>query len=81
MGGGNLVENRRKRHIPMDSVSKSALSSSSDSEILFFMMGSSSRSLRTSSDPLKNKSASGPRVAKLGMEEGVTTKGEPSFTS
>jgi len=65
----------------MNSALWSTLSSSLESKILFFMVGSSSRSSRTSSDPSKDKSASGPRVAELGMEEGVTTKEEPSFTA
>jgi len=34
-----------------------------------------------SSDPPEDKSVSGPRVVELGMEEGVTTREEPSFTS
>ena len=63
----------------MNLVSESALSSSSDSEILLFMVGSSSGFSKPSSDALEDKSASGPRVAELGMEEGVTTKEEPSF--
>lgn len=46
------------------------------------MTGSSSESSRTSSDPsLEDKSASGPQVAKLGMDEGMITKEEPSFTA
>ena len=45
------------------------------------MVGSSSGSSRTSLEPLEDKSALGPRVVKLGMEEGVTTKEEPSFTA
>ena len=65
----------------MNSVSESALSSLSDLEIMFFMMGSSSGSSSMSSDPSEDKSASGPRVAELGMEEGVTTKEEPSFVA
>jgi len=65
----------------MNSASWSALSSSLESETLFFMVGSSLGSSRTSSDPSKDRSASGPCVAKLGMEEGVTTKEEPSFTA
>ena len=65
----------------MNSASCSAFSSSLESETLFFMVESSSESLRTSSDPSKDKSASDPRVAELGMEEGVTTKDEPSFTA
>ena len=71
--------NKIKRHIPMDSASCSALSSSSESETLFFMVGLSSRSSITSSDLSEDKSASGPRVVELGMEERVTTK--PSFTT
>ena len=70
-----------KRHIPITSVSYSSPSSSSSkSETLVFMIGSSSESSRTFSDPSsKDKSASGPQVAELGMDEGVTTKEEPSF--
>ena len=64
----------------MNSVLKSTLFSSLDSEILLFMVGSSSGSLRALSDPSEDKSALGPRVVELGMEEGVTTKEEPSFT-
>ena len=70
-----------KRHIPIASVSCPPPSlSSSESETLVFMTGSSSESSRTSSDPLsKDKSTSSPRVAELGMEDGVTTKEESSF--
>ena len=56
-------------------------SSSSDSEILLPRIGSSSGSSRMSSDSSKDKASSGPRVPKIGMEEGVTTKEEPSFTA
>ena len=49
---------------------------------LVFMTGSSSESSRTSSNPSsENKSASSLRVAELGMEDGVTIKEEPSFTT
>ena len=65
----------------MNSASGGTFSSSSESEILFFETGSSSGSLRMSSDPSEDKSTSGPRVAELGMEEGVTTSEEPSFTA
>jgi len=65
----------------MNSVSGGALSSSSESEILFFKTGSLSGSSRTSSEPSEDKSTSGPRVAELGMEAGVTTSEEPSFTA
>ena len=59
----------------------SPLLSSSKSEAHVFMTGSSLESLKTSFDPSsKDKSASGSRVAKLGIEDGVTTKEEPSFT-
>ena len=58
-----------------------ALSSSLELETLFFMVGSSSRFSRTSSDPSEDKSASGPHVAELGVEERVTIKEEPSFTA
>ena len=58
-----------------------ALSSSSESEILFFRMGTSLRSLRMPSDPSEDKSVSGPWVAELGMEEGVTTREAPPFAA
>jgi len=45
------------------------------------MVGSSSGSSRTASDPSEDKFASGPHVAELDMEEGVTTKEEPFFTA
>ena len=32
-------------------------------------------------DPSEDKFVSGPRIAELGMEEGVTTREEPSFTA
>ena len=70
-----------RRHIPMNSASCSAPSSSSESKTFFFMVGLSSGSSRTSSDSSKDKSASSPRVAELRMEERVTTKEEPSFTA
>ena len=74
--------NKGKRHMPMAPVSCSPPISSSESETLFFMTSSSLESLRTSSDPsLEDKSALGPRVAELGIDEGVTTKEEPSFTA
>jgi len=74
---------RSEEHIPMASASYSSPSlSSSESETCVFMMGSSSESSKTSFDPsLKDKSASGPQVAELGIEDGVTTKKEPSFTA
>ena len=78
---GRRKLNKIKRHIPMNSASCSAISSSSESEILFFMVSSSLSSSRMSLDPSEEKSASGPRVAELRMEEGVTTKEEPSFTA
>ena len=54
---------------------------SSESKTHVFTTGSSSKSLKTSSDPSsKDKSALGPRVAKLGIEDGVTTKEESFFT-
>ena len=54
--------------------------SSLELETRVFMTGSSLESSRTSSDPLsKDKSASGPRVVEMGIEDGVTTKKEPSF--
>ena len=80
-GRVNLAKKKKKRkrgeerkHIPMNS-------SSSDLEILLPKTGSSSRSSRISSNSLEDKSTSGPRVAEIGMEEGVTTKEEPSFTA
>lgn len=55
---------------------------SSESKTYVLIIGSSSKSSRTSSDPLsKDKSASGPRVAKLGIEDRVTTSKYPSFTA
>ena len=72
--------NKGKRHIPMASVSCSPPSSSSKLETLFFVMESSLKSSKTSSDPSsEDKSASGPLMVELGIEEGVTTKKEPSF--
>ena len=79
--GGRRELNKIRRHIPMNSASCSALSSSSELETLFFMVGSSTGSSKTSSDPSEDKSALGPHVAELGMEEGVTTKEESSFTA
>ena len=79
--GKNKRERKRKKHIPTDSVLGEMLSSSSESEILFFRTGSSSGSSRMSSDFSEDKSALGPCMAKLGMEDGVTTKEEPSFTA
>ena len=73
--------NKYERYTPIALTSCSSPSSSSELEILFFMVGSSLESSRTSSDPSKDKSASGPRVAKLGMDDGVTTREEPSFTT
>ena len=65
----------------MKSSSGEALSSSSESEILFFKMGASSGSSRMSSDPSQDKSVSGPRIVELGMEEGVTTREAPPFVT
>ena len=65
----------------MNSVLESTLSSSSESEILFFLVGSSLGSSRTSLDPSEDKYASSPCVAELGMEERVTTREQPSFTA
>lgn len=72
-----------KRHISKASFSCSTPPpSSSKSETLILMTDSSLESSRTSSDPsLEDKSASGPWVAELGMDERVTTKEEPSFTA
>ena len=69
------------RNIPMNSGSGGTLSSSSESKILFFRTGALSESSRMSSDPSEDKSVSGPRVAELGMEEGVTTREELSFAA
>ena len=78
-----VIKTKKKgeRHIPMNSVSGEASFSLLESEILFFKTGSSSRSSRTFWDPLEDKSTSGPPVVELGMEEGVTTSEEPSFTA
>ena len=76
----NLAEKKR-RHIPIKSGSGGAISSSSESEILFFRIGASSGSSRMSSDPSEDKFVSGLRVAELGMEEGVTIREEPSFAA
>ena len=76
----NLAKKKR-RHIPIKSGSGGALSSSSESKILFFRIGASSGSSRMSSDPSEDKSVLGPRVVEPGMEEGVTTREEPSFTA
>ena len=65
----------------MNSASGGTLPSSLELEILFFKTGSSSKSSRTSLDPLEDKSTSGPRVAELGIEEGITTNEESSFTA
>ena len=73
--------NKYKRYVPITSASCLSPSSSPESEIHFFTVGSSSESSRTSSDPSKDKSASGPHVAELRTKEGVTTKEEPSFTA
>ena len=62
-------------------VSGEALSSSSDSENLLPRTSSLSGSSRMSSDSSEDKSASGPRVAKIGIEEGVTSREEPFFTA
>ena len=81
----NLAKKKKKRkgerHIPMNSASRGTFSSLSELEILSFETGSLSGSSRTSSDPSEDKSTSGPRVAELGMEEGVTTSEELSFTA
>ena len=70
-----------ERYIPMKSGSGEALSSSSESKILFFKIGASLGSSRMSSDPSEDKSVSGPRVAEPGMEEGVTTRDAPPFAA
>ena len=76
----NLAE-KEGRHIPINSGLGGALSSLSESKILFFRTGASSGSSRMSSDPSEDKSVSSPRVEELGMEEGVTTREELSFTA
>ena len=65
----------------MNSVLRGVLSSLLESEILFFRIGSSSKSSRMSLDSSEDKSASGPHVVELGIEDGVITKEEPSFTA
>ena len=71
-----------KRHIPIASASRLPPSSLSESKTLFFATSSSLESSRTSLYPSsENKSASGPQVAKIGMDKGVTTNEEPSFTA
>ena len=76
----NLAEKKR-RHIPIKSGSGGAISSSSESEILFFRIGTSLGSSRMSSDPSEDKSVSGPRVVEPRMEEGVTTREALSFAA
>ena len=61
------------RYIPIKSSLDEALPSSSESEIVLFSTGTSSRSSKMSADPFEDRSRSGPRVAEPGMEEGVTT--------
>ena len=74
--------NKGKRHIPIASASRSPPSSLSESKTLFFATSSSLESSRTSSYPSsENKFASDPQVAKLGMDKGLTTNEEPSFTA
>ena len=65
----------------MRSGSGEALSSASESEILFFRISASSGSSRMSSDPSEDKSISGPRVTEPGMEEGVITREAPPFAA
>ena len=74
-----MCEEKKRRHIPIKSGSSGALSSSSELEIHFFRIGTSSGSSRMSSDPLEDKFVSGPRVVESRMEEGVTTKEALSF--
>ena len=76
----NLAEKKR-RHIPIKSGLGGALFSSSKSEILFFKIGALLGSSRMSLDPSEDKSILGPRVAELGMEEGVTTREAPPFAA
>ena len=60
----------------------SSLEASSKSKTYIFKTSSSFESSRTSSNPLsRDKSASGPWVAKVGMEDGVTTNDYPSLTA
>ena len=74
--------NKGKRHIPIASASRLPPSSLSESKTLFFATSSSLESSRTSSYPSsENKFASDPQVAKLGMDKGLTTNEEPSFTA
>lgn len=55
---------------------------SSESETCVLTPGSSSGSSKASLDSSSNeKSALGPRVAELGIEDGVTTNEDPSFTA
>ena len=77
--GKNKKRRKGERHIPMNLTLGGTFSSSLELEILFFKIGSLSGSSRTSSDPSEDKSTSGPHVAELGMEEGVTTSEELSF--
>ena len=65
----------------MKSGSGKALPSSSESEIVFFSTGASSGSLKMSADPSEDRSRSGPWVAELGMEEGLTTREAQSFAA
>ena len=63
-GNNGLGKKKKKgeRHIPMNLVLGGALSSSSESEILFFKTGSSFRFSKTSSDLLDDKSTLGVHV-------------------
>ena len=74
-------ETKKRRHIPTNTVLGEALSSSLELEILFFRAGSFSGSSRMSSDSSEDKSTSESCVAELGIEDGVTTREEPSFTA
>ena len=74
-------EEGEERYIPIKSGSGEALSSSSESKILFFRTGASSGSLKMSLDPSEDKSVSGPQVAEPGMVEGVTTREAPPFAA
>ena len=71
----------KRRHVPIKSGSGGALFSLSESKILFFRIGASSGSSRMSSDPSEDKSVSKLRVTEPRMEEGVTSREEPSFAA
>ena len=72
---------KNKGHIPMASASYLSPSLPSlESKARVFVMGSFSESSKTSSNlSSKDKFVSSPRVTKLGIKDGVTTKEKPSF--